>query len=149
IGSTKRRFRDFMVRLLAEQVCKLFRFNDFNRWVRNVAAGRPDLQQGPCQCWSPPGVPPPKTLITPALFSRPLHTPHTGRRGGVGGNGLPKKAVQGKTATARTPLPGRGMGWSGEGQGGGSWAGALYVLRRALARQHHGDGARQDLQVEQ
>ena len=31
--------------------------------------------------WHLQGAPPPKTLITPALFSRPLSTPLTGRRG--------------------------------------------------------------------
>ncbi len=51
-------------------------------------------------------APPPKTLITPALFSRPLPTPLTGRRG------RPARPLQ-----PGTPLPGRGMGWSGEGQG--------------------------------
>src|SRR4029079_8339991 len=47
-------------------------------------------------------APPPKTLITPALFSRPLPTPLTGRRG------RPARPLQ-----PGPPLPGRGMGWSG------------------------------------
>src|SRR6185312_15006878 len=55
------------------------------------------------------GTPPPKTLITPALFSRPLPTPHTGRRGRAMRNGL----------AGLPPLPGRERGLGGEGFGWG------------------------------
>jgi len=45
-------------------------------------------------------VPPPKTLITPALFSRPLPTPLTGRRG----------RQAGKPFVLPSPSPGEGGG---------------------------------------
>src|SRR5436305_1928248 len=51
--------------------------------------------------------PPPKTLITPALFSRPLATPLTGRRG------RPARPLQ-----PGSPLPGRGVGGGGRGDRG-------------------------------
>ena len=50
--------------------------------------------------------PPPKTLITPALFSRPRPTPHTGRRG---------RQVSRRLALP-SPSPGVG-GWAGAGEG--------------------------------
>src|SRR3954451_4666153 len=70
-------------------------------------------------------APPPKTLITPALSSRPLHTPHTGRRG--------RKA---KTPQW-TPLPVRGVGRGRErGRGEGLGRGRQATLRHPELRQN-------------
>src|SRR5712675_1894066 len=71
-------------------------------------------------------LPPPKTLITPALFSRPLPTPLTGRRGGLDGVGRRKSgSISASSLPPPLPLrvvnfaglpllPGWGMGRSGE-----------------------------------
>ncbi|MGH7490642.1 MAG: hypothetical protein ACREMY_34270, partial [bacterium] len=63
------------MQLTSEQVLALAPY------ASSATAGK---KLGVAKAWQGLGksvAPPPKTLITPALFSRPLRTPHTGRRG--------------------------------------------------------------------